>query len=80
MPGRLPGSRSRRPKTKRGWSPDGTRLLSLVIADGGFHVGVLDAVGTDPPVVFDQSYGASWQPVAVPLPPAPSFAASPPAP
>ena len=29
--------------------------------------------GDDPPVVFDQSYGASWQHVAVPLPPAPSF-------
>ena len=33
------------------------------------------ADGDDPPVVFDQSYGASWQPVAAPLPPAPSFAA-----
>ena len=57
------------------WSPDGTRLLSLVIADDYFHVGVLTADGDDPPVVFLQSYGASWQPVAAPLPPAPSFAA-----
>ena len=57
------------------WSPDGTRLLSLLIVGEEFHVGVLDADGGDPPVVFQQSYGASWQPVAAPLPPAPSFAA-----
>jgi Tol biopolymer transport system component len=57
------------------WSPDGTRLLSLLIVDNWFHVGVLTADGDDPPVVFDQSYGASWQPVAAPLPPAPSFPA-----
>ena len=57
------------------WSPDGTRLLSLLIVDDYFHVGVLAADGDDPPVVFDQSYGASWQPFAAPLPPAPSFAA-----
>lgn len=62
------------------WSPDGTRLLSLVIADGAFHVGVLTADGDDPPVVFLQSYGASWQPVAAPLPPAPSFPAASPTP
>ncbi len=58
------------------WSPDGTRLLSLVIADEVFHVGVLIAEGNDAPVLFLQSYGASWQPVAAPLPPAPSFAAA----
>ncbi len=58
------------------WSPDGTRLLSLLIVDDYFHVGVLAADGDDPPVVFDQSYGASWQAVAAPLPPAPSFAAA----
>ncbi len=58
------------------WSPDGTRLLSLLIADEAFHVGVLSADGDDPPVVFLQSYGASWQPVAAPLPPAPSFEAA----
>ena len=57
------------------WSPDGTRLLSLLIVDDYFHVGVLAADGDDPPVVFDQSYGASWQAVAAPLPPARSFAA-----
>jgi Tol biopolymer transport system component len=57
------------------WSPDGTRLLSLVITSNEFHVGVLSADGDDPPVVFQQSYGASWQPVAAPLPPAPSFPA-----
>ena len=62
------------------WSPDGTRLLSLLIVDDYFHVGVLAADGDDPPVVFDQSYGASWQPLAVPLPPAPSFEADAPAP
>lgn len=62
------------------WSPDGTRLLSLVVADEAFHVGVLDADGADPPVLFGQSYGASWQPVAALLPPAPAFAAESPAP
>jgi Tol biopolymer transport system component len=62
------------------WSPDGTRLLSLLIVDDYFHVGVLSADGNDPPVVFDQSYGASWQPVAAPLPPGPSFAAGSPTP
>ena len=54
------------------WSPDGTRLLSLVIADEAFHIGVFKADGNDPPVVLLESYGASWQPVAAPLPPAPS--------
>ncbi len=62
------------------WSPDGTRLVSLVIQGDEFHVGVLDADGNDPPVVFARSYGSSWQPVAAPLPPAPSFAASSPTP
>ncbi len=62
------------------WSPDGTRLLSLVIADGGFHVGVFTVDGNDPPVVFLESYGASWQPVAAALPPAPSFEVTSPAP
>jgi Tol biopolymer transport system component len=62
------------------WSPDGTRLLSLLIVDGAFHVGVLTVDGDDPPVVLIESYGASWQPVAAPLPPAPSFPAASPAP
>ena len=62
------------------WSPDGTRLLGLVIEDAAFHVGVLTADGNDPPVVLGQSYGASWQPVAAPLPPAPSFQAASPTP
>ena len=57
------------------WSPDGTRLVSLVIADDTFHVGVFTVDGGEPPVVFLESYGAAWQPVAAPLPPAPSFAA-----
>jgi Tol biopolymer transport system component len=58
------------------WSPDGTRLLSLVIADEEFHIGVFTVDGNDPPVVFVPSYGASWQPVAAPLPAAPSFEAA----
>jgi Tol biopolymer transport system component len=62
------------------WSPDGTRLLSLVISDDAFHVGVFTVDGNDPPVVFTESYGASWQPVAAPLPPAPSFTAASPTP
>ncbi len=62
------------------WSPDGTRLLSLVIADATFHVGVFTVDGNDPPVVFLESYGASWQPVAAPLPQAPSFPAASPTP
>ena len=44
------------------WSPDGTRLLSLVIEGEAFHVGVLTADGNDPPVLFTESYSASWQP------------------
>ena len=59
------------------WSPDGTRLLGLLLVDEAFHVGVLAADGNDPPAVFLESYGASWQPVAAPLPPAPSFSAAP---
>ena len=62
------------------WSPDGTRLLSLLIADEAFHVGVLSADGDDPPVAFVQSYGASWQPVVAPLPPAPSIPVTSPSP
>ncbi|HEY6571325.1 MAG TPA: hypothetical protein VIZ22_13605 [Candidatus Limnocylindrales bacterium] len=62
------------------WSPDGTRLLSLMIVDEAFHVGVLDVDGDDSPVTFQESYGASWQPVAAPLPPAPSFASGSPTP
>jgi Tol biopolymer transport system component len=58
------------------WSPDGTRLFSLMISDATFHVGVFTVDGNDPPVVFLESYGASWQPVAAPLPPAPSFPAA----
>jgi Tol biopolymer transport system component len=59
------------------WSPDGTRLLgSLVDTDGlgDFQLAIipLDAGGTVVPLP-DASGSASWQPLAAPLPPAPSF-------
>jgi Tol biopolymer transport system component len=65
------------------WSPDGTRLASVLIvhmpddppmietADSSFsvpfHLGIVTVDGSRPPVVLPDAYG-SWQPVAAPLP------------
>jgi Tol biopolymer transport system component len=77
------------------WSPDGTRLASELIvqtpddpaptgtSDSSvgvpFHLGFVVVDGSGPPVLLQDAYG-SWQPLAVPLPPAPSFAGASPAP
>ena len=58
------------------WSPDGTRLLSLVIVDDYFHVGVLA-----PTAMIRRSSSTVLRRVVAagssPLPPAPSFPATP---
>ncbi len=61
------------------WSPDGTRLVEPADrSDELFHLGVVAADGDEPAGRLPStSYGASWQPVAAPLPPAPSFSATP---
>jgi len=67
------------------WSPDGTRLASVLIASTPddpelkFHLGIVMVDGSSPPLILADAYG-SWQPVAAPLPPAPSFAVNSPAP
>lgn len=65
------------------WSPDGTLLAALLIASTPespeltWHLGFVPVDGRAAPVVLaDDSPGGSWQPVAAPLPPAPSFPAA----
>ena len=62
------------------WSPDGTRLVGSMVEliDGleHFHLFVVSADGSSPIVSVDPAGIATWQPVAAPLPPAPSFAAA----
>ncbi len=62
------------------WSPDGTRLVGSMVEliDGveHFHLFVVSADGSSPTVSVDPAGFTTWQPVAAPLPPAPSFAAS----
>lgn len=61
------------------FSPDGTLLAALLIASTSeapelaFHLGFVPIDGVTPPVIVQDSQGGSWQPVAAPLPPAPSF-------
>lgn len=61
------------------WSPDGTRLASLLIVPTpddpnlGFHYGVVTVDGSDPQVALRDGGAGSWQPVVAPIPPAPSF-------
>ena len=63
------------------WSPDGTRLTAVLIASTaadpalGFHIGVVTIDGSSPVVVLQDGAPANWQPVAAPLPPAPSVTA-----
>ena len=64
------------------WSPDGTRILghTVEVIDGieqfGLYIVTVD--GSSPLVTIDDTHVddgiATWQPVAAPLPPAPSFA------
>ena len=67
------------------WSPDGTRLVGLTIdttsADSEpFHLSIVTVDGSSPVVTLQNVGLASWQPVAAPLPPAPSFGAVKPTP
>lgn len=63
------------------WSPDGTRLTAILIASSpadaalGFHIGVVTIDGSSPVVILQDGAPADWQPVAAPLPPAPSATA-----
>jgi Tol biopolymer transport system component len=63
------------------WSPDGTRLSATLIAstaaqpDLGMHLGIITVDGSSPTVILLDGPSVSWQPVAAPLPPAPSFPA-----
>ncbi len=55
------------------WSPDGTRIASVLITpqpgqDPLFRFGIVMVDGSKPPVILGDAYG-SWQPVAAPLPP-----------
>jgi len=61
------------------WSPDGTRLSASLIAststqpNRGFHLGIITIDGSSPTVILRDGPAVSWQPVAAPLPAAPSF-------
>jgi dipeptidyl aminopeptidase/acylaminoacyl peptidase len=67
------------------WSPDGTRLASILVVQGpgdpgpGFHAGIVTVDGSSPLTLLPVGRPGSWQPYAVPLPPAPSFALDAPA-
>ena len=55
------------------WSPDGTRLASVLITpqpgqDPLFRLGIVIVDGKSAPVTLGDGCG-SWQPVAAPLPP-----------
>ena len=68
------------------WSPDGTRLSGSLIASTpadpalSFHLGIITVDGSSPTVILQDGPSVSWQPVAAPLPPAPSFPAISPTP
>jgi Tol biopolymer transport system component len=63
------------------WSPDGTRITGSLIASTvtapalGPHLGVITVDGSSPTVILQDGPTVSWQPVAAPLPPAPSVPA-----
>jgi hypothetical protein len=77
------------------WSPDGTRLASVLIAQAPgdpemieledssatvpFHLGIVKVDGSSPPVILQDAYG-SWQPMVAPLPPAVAVVAGTPTP
>ena len=67
------------------WSPDGSRLLGLLISvddlsPSAFHVSMITIDGSEPIVTLADGSAGSWQPVVAPLPPAPSFGVASPAP
>jgi Tol biopolymer transport system component len=59
------------------WSPDGTRILGTTIGTAGsvqyWDLFVITVDETAPMVTLPDVGVATWQPVAAPLPPAPSF-------
>jgi TolB protein len=60
------------------WSPDGTRLAILLLGPDPaleFRLGIITLDGSQPVVMLPDATSGSWQPVAAPLPPAPSFPA-----
>jgi Tol biopolymer transport system component len=63
------------------WSPDGTRISAVLATSTvaapslGPHLGIITIDGSSPTVILQDGPAVSWQPVAAPLPPAPSFAA-----
>jgi dipeptidyl aminopeptidase/acylaminoacyl peptidase len=65
------------------WSPDGTRVSGIRIVQTAddlspvFHVGIDTIDDSRPLVVLPDGRPGSWQPVVAPLPPAPSFSATP---
>jgi hypothetical protein len=68
------------------WSPDGTRLSGSLIASSvaepalGPHLGIITIDGSSPTVILQDAPAISWQPLAAPLPPAPSVPAASPSP
>jgi Tol biopolymer transport system component len=66
------------------WSPDGTRLLgnTVRVVGGNEHYDlyIVTIDGSSPMVTIDDVDVATWQPLAAPLPPAPSFPAVSPSP
>jgi hypothetical protein len=54
-------------------------LIASTDAEPGLapHLGIITVDGSSPTVILQDAPGVSWQPVVAPLPPAPSFAASP---
>lgn len=68
------------------WSPDGTRISASLVASTdaepslGPHLGIITVDGSSPTVILQDGPLVSWQPVAAPLPPAPSFRAASPTP
>ena len=60
------------------WSPDASRLVgnTVRVVNGIEHYDlyIVNADGTGPLVTVEDAGLASWQPLAAPLPPAPSFA------
>jgi Tol biopolymer transport system component len=61
------------------WSPDGSRIVdSLYVAaldetEATFHLGIRSVDGDKVTAILPDGSAGSWQPVAAPLPPAPSF-------
>ena len=61
------------------WSPDGSRLSGSLAASTaaqpslGPHLGIITIDGSSPTVILQDGPSVSWQPVAAPLPPPPSF-------